>query len=46
MKNKDENQRLIIKTPGNLAAGLELNTEFWVANIERLTERFNAWVGQ
>jgi len=32
--------------PGNLAAGLELNTEFWVANIERLTERFNAWVGQ
>jgi putative spermidine/putrescine transport system substrate-binding protein len=32
--------------PGNLAAGLELDTEFWVANIERLTERFNAWVGQ
>ena len=32
--------------PANLAAGLELNTEFWVANIERLTERFNAWVGQ
>jgi len=32
--------------PGNLAAGLELNTDFWVANIERLTERFNAWVGQ
>jgi putative spermidine/putrescine transport system substrate-binding protein len=32
--------------PGNLAAGLELNTEFWVANIERLTERFNSWVGQ
>jgi len=32
--------------PVNLAAGLELNTEFWVANIERLTERFNAWVGQ
>jgi putative spermidine/putrescine transport system substrate-binding protein len=32
--------------PGNLAAGLELNTEFWVANIERMTERFNAWVGQ
>jgi putative spermidine/putrescine transport system substrate-binding protein len=32
--------------PGNLAAGLELNTQFWVANIERLTERFNAWVGQ
>jgi putative spermidine/putrescine transport system substrate-binding protein len=32
--------------PGNLAAGLGLDTEFWVANIERLTERFNAWVGQ
>jgi len=32
--------------PGNLAAELELNTDFWVANIERLTERFNAWVGQ
>jgi len=32
--------------PKNLAAGLELDTEFWVANIERLTERFNAWVGQ
>jgi putative spermidine/putrescine transport system substrate-binding protein len=32
--------------PGNLAAGVQLDTEFWVANIERLTERFNAWVGQ
>ncbi len=31
---------------GNLAVGLELDTEFWVANVERLTERFNAWIGQ
>ncbi|EWY40027.1 spermidine/putrescine ABC transporter substrate-binding protein [Skermanella stibiiresistens SB22] len=32
--------------PGNLAVEVQLDTEFWVANTERLTERFNAWIGQ
>ena len=30
----------------NLAVAGEINTEFWVDNIERLTERFNSWVAQ
>jgi putative spermidine/putrescine transport system substrate-binding protein len=29
--------------PDNLAAAIELDTEFWVENVERLTERFTAW---
>jgi len=30
----------------NLAVAREINTEFWVDNIERLTERFNSWIAQ
>jgi len=32
--------------PDNLEGAAELDTAFWVDNIERLTERFNAWVAQ
>lgn len=32
--------------PDNLGVGLAIDTEFWVDNIEKLTERFNAWVAQ
>lgn len=32
--------------PQNLEAGIAIDTEFWVDNIEKLTERFNAWVAQ
>lgn len=32
--------------PDNLAVTAQLDTEFWVDNIERLTERFNSWIAQ
>ena len=32
--------------PDNLNAALEIDTEFWVENVEPLTERFNAWAAQ
>jgi putative spermidine/putrescine transport system substrate-binding protein len=32
--------------PENLQQATELDTEFWVANIEPLTERFTAWLAQ
>lgn len=32
--------------PENLAVTAELDSEFWVDNIERLTERFNSWLAQ
>jgi putative spermidine/putrescine transport system substrate-binding protein len=32
--------------PDNLEGAAENDTEFWVDNLERLTERFNAWVAQ
>jgi putative spermidine/putrescine transport system substrate-binding protein len=32
--------------PDNLGVGLAIDTEFWVDNIEKLTERFNGWVAQ
>jgi putative spermidine/putrescine transport system substrate-binding protein len=32
--------------PENLQQAIELDTEFWVANIEPLTERFTAWQAQ
>ncbi len=32
--------------PDNLAAAIELDTEFWVENVEPLTERFTAWAAQ
>jgi putative spermidine/putrescine transport system substrate-binding protein len=33
-------------SPENLALGVPIDGEYWVANIERLTERFNGWVAQ
>jgi putative spermidine/putrescine transport system substrate-binding protein len=33
-------------SPENLALGIPIDGEYWVANIERLTERFNRWVAQ
>ncbi|MQT74517.1 ABC transporter substrate-binding protein [Pseudomonas helleri] len=33
-------------TPENLAQSIPIDVEFWVDNIEPLTERFNAWVVQ
>ncbi len=32
--------------PDNLEGAIELDTEFWVENVERLTERFTAWAAQ
>jgi putative spermidine/putrescine transport system substrate-binding protein len=32
--------------PDNLAAAIQLDTEFWVENVEPLTERFTAWAAQ
>ncbi|MDX6749130.1 ABC transporter substrate-binding protein [Geminicoccaceae bacterium 1502E] len=32
--------------PENLEVAFELDTEFWVENIEALNTRFNAWVAQ
>jgi putative spermidine/putrescine transport system substrate-binding protein len=32
--------------PENLEVSIELDTEFWVENIEPLTERFTAWAAQ
>ncbi|MFC5694871.1 polyamine ABC transporter substrate-binding protein [Pseudomonas sp. GCM10022186] len=32
--------------PKNMAEALPLDTEFWVENVESLTERFNAWIAQ
>jgi putative spermidine/putrescine transport system substrate-binding protein len=32
--------------PENLAGAIELDTEYWVENIDRLMERFTAWAAQ
>jgi putative spermidine/putrescine transport system substrate-binding protein len=32
--------------PENLEVSIELDTEFWVENVEELTERFTAWAAQ
>jgi putative spermidine/putrescine transport system substrate-binding protein len=32
--------------PDNLASAIQLDTEYWVENIEPLTERFTAWAAQ
>jgi putative spermidine/putrescine transport system substrate-binding protein len=32
--------------PDNLGVAIQLDTEFWVENIEPLTERFTAWAAQ
>ena len=32
--------------PDNFEGQIESDTDFWVENLERLTERFNAWVAQ
>lgn len=33
-------------TPANLDGAIEFDTEFWVENIERLTERFERWAAR
>ena len=33
-------------TPANMPGAIPLDVDFWVANSERLTKRFNAWVSQ
>lgn len=33
-------------TPANQAQSMPLDVDFWVDNIEPLTERFNAWIAQ
>lgn len=33
-------------TPANLEQAIEFDTEFWVENIERLTERFDRWAAR
>jgi putative spermidine/putrescine transport system substrate-binding protein len=32
--------------PENLGAAMEIDTAFWLENIDRLTERFNIWVAK
>lgn len=32
--------------PENLEVALQLDTEFWVENVEPLTERFTAWLAE
>jgi len=32
--------------PQNLANAIEINTSFWLENIDRLTERFNKWAAK
>lgn len=32
--------------PANLAVAAPLDVEFWVDNIEQLTQRFNAWASR
>lgn len=32
--------------PDNLGVAIQLDTEFWVENVEPLTERFTAWAAQ
>lgn len=45
MVNPDELSELPT-TPQNLVGAIALDGEFWVDNIEELTERFNAWVAR
>ncbi|MBK5926687.1 spermidine/putrescine ABC transporter substrate-binding protein [Rhodobaculum claviforme] len=33
-------------TPGNIEQAIEFDTEFWVENIESLTERFDRWAAR
>jgi putative spermidine/putrescine transport system substrate-binding protein len=33
-------------SPANIESGLFFDTEYWVDNVERLNERFNAWAAQ
>lgn len=39
-------QAVLPTTPENLARSVPIDVDFWVENIEPLTERFNAWVAQ
>lgn len=37
---------IVPTAPDNLEVAFELDTEFWVENLEALNARFNAWVAQ
>lgn len=39
-------QAVLPTTPENRAKATSIDVDFWVENIEPLTERFNAWVAQ
>ena len=32
-------------TPANLSAGLAMDDQFWRENRDKLTQRFNQWLG-
>ena len=38
-----ERMRDLPTAPENFKAAVEISTEFWLENIDRLTERFNKW---
>ena len=41
-----EQQQELPTAPANLEGAIALDTDFWVDNVEELTERFNAWLAQ
>ena len=43
---KAETAPLLPTTPVNLEVAFEMNTAFWVENVESLTERFDRWASQ
>lgn len=42
----EEYQADLPTTPGNIEEALPLDTDFWIDNLEVLTQRFNAWISQ
>ena len=32
--------------PAHLASSLQISDKFWLENLDRLTQRFNAWVSK
>lgn len=42
----DEYKADLPTTPENLEDALALDVDFWIDNIEVLSQRFNAWIGQ
>lgn len=41
-----ERQKEMPTSPENAARSIQFSTDFWIANIDRLTERFNQWASQ